>query len=237
MSVGIFGVDAVRASVLTIDLHRGHLDLNVATLPLQAAPAARVTAANVDFLRRARERGLPVVHMVTTYRDLSEIHSNPFWRAIDATSATRAEMREHNLLGSPGTELMPGILEPGDRIVSTKKRYDCFLGTDLDFVLKSMGVKHPPHHRRQHQQLRARHDDHRLDARLRMRSGVGLCRHHGRREVPRHGSGVRRTGLRLGDVFCGGSRCGATSRRVCGWALVRPSTGTALTSCTLQDVG
>jgi len=140
MSVGFFGVDAVRAAVLTIDLHRGHLDLNVATLPLQAAPAARVTAANVDFLRRARERGLPVVHMVTTYRDLSEIHSNPFWRAIDSTSATRAEMREHNLLGSSGTELMPGILEPGDRIVSTKKRYDCFLGTDLDFVLKTMGV-------------------------------------------------------------------------------------------------
>ena len=35
---------------------------------------------------------------------------------------------------------MPGALEPGDRVVSTKKRYDCFLGTDLDLVLRTMGV-------------------------------------------------------------------------------------------------
>jgi nicotinamidase-related amidase len=35
---------------------------------------------------------------------------------------------------------MPQLLDPGDFVVDTKKRYDCFLGTDLDFVLRSHGI-------------------------------------------------------------------------------------------------
>jgi nicotinamidase-related amidase len=135
-----FGVDQIRPAVLTIDLHHGHLDPEHGTLPLPAAAAARVTAANVSFLDRARAAGLPVLHMVTTYRHLGEIHSNPFWRAIDGSDASRAGMRGHNLLGSPGTELMPGIRHPGDLVLATKKRYDCFLGTDLDLALRSLAV-------------------------------------------------------------------------------------------------
>ena len=135
-----FGVDTVRPAVLTIDLHRGHLDPERGALPLPSRVAARVTRANIRFLDRARDAGLPVLHMVTTYRHVGEIHSNPFWRAIDGSDASRGNMREHNLLGSPGTELMPGILAPGDLVLATKKRYDCFLGTDLDLALRSLGV-------------------------------------------------------------------------------------------------
>jgi len=35
---------------------------------------------------------------------------------------------------------MPQLLDPRDFVVNTKKRYDCFLGTDLDFLLRSHGV-------------------------------------------------------------------------------------------------
>jgi len=35
---------------------------------------------------------------------------------------------------------MPQLLDPGDFVVDTKKRYDCFLGTDLDFLLRSHGI-------------------------------------------------------------------------------------------------
>lgn len=135
-----FGSDMVRPAVLTIDLHRGHLDPAVATLPLAAHAAAAVTETNVAFLKQARAQGLPIVHMVTTYRDTAEIHMNRFWRAIDATSATRANMREHNFEGRPGTQLMPGVFAAGDYVVDTKKRYDCFLATDLEFLLTRLGV-------------------------------------------------------------------------------------------------
>jgi biuret amidohydrolase len=134
------GVDEIRPAVLTIDLHRGHLDPDVATLPLPADVSAAVVAANVEFLEAARAAGLPVVHMVTSYRDRDEIASNAFWRAIADTEATRANVLQHNLPQSPGTQLMPRVYAKGDRVVDTKKRYDCFLHTDLEFVLDQLGV-------------------------------------------------------------------------------------------------
>ena len=35
---------------------------------------------------------------------------------------------------------MPGLMEPGDYVVNTKKRYDCFVATDLDFMLRRHGI-------------------------------------------------------------------------------------------------
>jgi nicotinamidase-related amidase len=136
-----YGLSEIRPAVLTIDMHRGHLDPDVATMPLPAATAATVTATNVEFLGAARRSGLPVVHLVTRYRDVTEIDSNPFWRSVADTSATRRNVRRHNLEDSPGLELMPGILDAEhDVVVDTKKRYDCFVATDLAFVLDTLGV-------------------------------------------------------------------------------------------------
>ena len=134
------GLDAIRPAVLTIDLHRGHLDPVSATLPLTADASQRVVDANVSFLQQARAADIPVVHVVTSYRDTEEASGNPFWRAIADTEATRANVLRHQLPGSPGLELMPGVFAPRDRVVDTKKRYDCFVGTDLDFLLRAHGV-------------------------------------------------------------------------------------------------
>jgi nicotinamidase-related amidase len=46
----------------------------------------------------------------------------------------------HNLMGSPGCTIMPGLHQPGDMIVDTKKRYDCFQGTDLETTLRTHGI-------------------------------------------------------------------------------------------------
>jgi ureidoacrylate peracid hydrolase len=35
---------------------------------------------------------------------------------------------------------MPEVFQKQDWIVDTKKRYDCFVGTDLDFTLKAHGI-------------------------------------------------------------------------------------------------
>lgn len=134
------GVDEPRAAVLTIDLHRGHLDPSCATMPLAADAAQAVLDANIALLHRARQAGIPAVHMVTSYRNEAEIVSNPFWRAIADTDHNRASARRHNLEDGPGVMLMPGVFEDGDAVLETKKRYDCFLATELDFVLATLGV-------------------------------------------------------------------------------------------------
>jgi biuret amidohydrolase len=129
---------ASRPVVVTIDLHRGHLDPEVATLPLPAERCSPYVERCVTLLGEFRDLGIPVIHVVTYYRDRSEILSNRYWRFIaDRGGNARARIAEHNLAGSPGTSLMPGIEGPGDEIVTTKKRYDCLVGTDLELMLRS----------------------------------------------------------------------------------------------------
>ncbi|MEU0969057.1 isochorismatase family cysteine hydrolase [Streptomyces sp. NPDC005917] len=130
-----------RAAAVTIDLHRGHLDPAVATMPLPAVDAARVTRANAEFLAGVRERGLPVVHVVTSYQGVEDIASNPWWAAVADTGASRRNVLRHQLPGSPGLELMPEVYDPAyDLVVTGKKRYDCFAATDLEHVLRSRHV-------------------------------------------------------------------------------------------------
>jgi biuret amidohydrolase len=70
------GVDRIVPAVIGIDLHRGHLDPAVATMPLEARRAAILVAANRKFFSAARQVGVPIVHLVTSYRDVAEIRSN-----------------------------------------------------------------------------------------------------------------------------------------------------------------
>jgi biuret amidohydrolase len=127
-------------AVVTIDMHRGHLDPAVATMPLNAEAAARVTAANAELVNEARRRSIPIVHVVTSYNDVEEIASNPWWKAVAGTDATRANVLNHQLPGSPGLDVMPTLVGPGDIYVRTKRRYDAFTASDLDFVLRSHGI-------------------------------------------------------------------------------------------------
>jgi nicotinamidase-related amidase len=135
------GLDSIHPAVVAIDCHRGHLDPAVATMPASPEIAARLTEANRRFFDSARQAGIPIVHCVTTNRDVAEIRANPFWRTIaDDPNATRKNAMRHNLAGSPGCTIMPGLHQSGDMIVDTKKRYDCFQGTDLDTALRTHGI-------------------------------------------------------------------------------------------------
>lgn len=137
-----YGVDEVRAAIVAIDLHRGHLDPEVATMPVVPGTERHIVEANRRFFEQCRDRGIPVVHQVTSYRDAEEIRSNPFWRTrADDPNATRKNVERHNIQGMPGCEIVPELFDPGrDWVVDTKKRYNCFVATDLDFVLGKHGI-------------------------------------------------------------------------------------------------
>ncbi|MFZ1061048.1 MAG: isochorismatase family cysteine hydrolase [Candidatus Rokuibacteriota bacterium] len=128
-------------AVVAIDMHRGHLDPAVATLPLPAERCGPVIARAAQLFRELRAIAVPIVHVVTEYRDSGEIAANPFWNAIDADpNKVRKGILRHNLAGSPGTQVIPALWTEGDRRVSGKKRYNCFLATDLEFLLRRLGV-------------------------------------------------------------------------------------------------
>ena len=136
------GVDQPKAAIVAIDLHRGHLDMEVATMPTSPEVARQVIAANKRLFDWARSVDVPVVHLLTQYRDVPEIASNPFWRTrAEDPKATRKNVLRHNIQGMPGVTIMPELYDPErDLVVDTKKRYDCFLGTDLDFTLRAHGI-------------------------------------------------------------------------------------------------
>lgn len=134
-------LSASRTAVVAIDMHRGHLDPAVATLPLPAERCGPVIKRAASLFADLRARGVPVVHVVTEYRDAAEIAANPFWKAAhdDPAKARRGILR-HNLIDSPGTQIIPELYDRRDVVVRTKKRYSVFQPTDLEFVLRRLGV-------------------------------------------------------------------------------------------------
>jgi len=127
-----------RIAVVSVDMHRGHLDPEVATLPLLPAERCdKVIKTTAKFFKDLREKEVPIVHVVTTYRNSKESLSNPHWKKKnDEPNSTRKGMERHNLEGSVQAEVIPELYEQGDYIVNTKKRYSCFYQTDLEFLLR-----------------------------------------------------------------------------------------------------
>jgi biuret amidohydrolase len=142
-----------ETALVTIDMHRGHLDMDVATMPATPEDAKRVIANAKQVLDYARKIGVPVIHVILVYRKLKNIGSegmtNPFWKALHAaqtetdrlTPGRKSTVREHNIEGSPGTEIIPELYQRGDYVIDNKKRLDCFYGTDLRFLLDTLGAR------------------------------------------------------------------------------------------------
>ncbi len=146
-------LDPRQTAIVTIDMHRGHLDMDVATMPAKPEDARRVIANARTALDFARDAGIPVIHVILVYRRIPALGSegmvSPFWQAMHAAQGEldrlvpgrKSTVREHNLEGSPGTQIIPALYASGDYVIDNKKRLDCFYGTDLRQLLDTLGVK------------------------------------------------------------------------------------------------
>jgi len=134
-------LDPRTTVAVAIDMHRGHLDPAVATLPLPAERCGPLIKRAAALLAGLRERAVPVVHVVTEYRDPAEIAVNPFWKAAhDDPGKARRGILRHNLRGNPGTEIIAELHDLRDLVVRGKKRYSSFHATDLEFLLRRLGA-------------------------------------------------------------------------------------------------
>ena len=141
-----------KTAIVTIDMHRGHLDMDVATMPAKPEDARRVVANARAALDFARDLKVPVIHVVLVYRRIPGIGNegmvSPFWKAVHAqgekdrlTPGRVSTVREHNVEGSPGTQIIPELYREGDYVIDNKKRLDCFYGTDLRSLLDILNVE------------------------------------------------------------------------------------------------
>ena len=136
-------LDPARTAVVSIDMHEGHLSED-ADCPCPA-PRAREIVAPIDrFHEASRARGLPIIHVRTVLRasGRDDVKGGvSAWRLVFQLYVGEIPgADQHALQGSKWTELRTRI-EPEDEIVETKKRLSIFHPTDLDFLLRNMGVR------------------------------------------------------------------------------------------------
>jgi nicotinamidase-related amidase len=133
-------LDPARTAIVSIDMHRGHLDPSP-DCPCPA-PRARDIVAPIDaFHDRARALGIPIIHVRTVLRrggvdDVNGI-SAAWRRTFPLHVGPIPNSDAHAIEGSPWTELMTRVA-PDDMIVETKKRLSAFYPTDLDFLLRNL---------------------------------------------------------------------------------------------------
>ncbi len=125
------------AAVLTMELQRGVMG-DLAAFPELAEQAAAqgLVEAVQRLLRAARRAGLPVVHCTAEFRPDRQgtTVNTPLHAAV-------LRRPEHLVAGTPPTEVVAGLLEPGDLVSARGHGVSPFIGTDLDALLRNLGVK------------------------------------------------------------------------------------------------
>ena len=140
----VLSIDPRRTVVLTVDMQRDYLDLEVGSSPVAPDEAERVLEHAKELLDFARAEGLPVVHVYVTRR---EVELDRGFEAAPAVGVSRRNNLPQNvqagirgipdrLAGSPQAEVPAALVAPGDVHVTTKKTLDGFLGTDLEILLR-----------------------------------------------------------------------------------------------------
>lgn len=130
-----------NTAILTVDLHKGHLDPEIATLPVPEETAEHVIDHSETLVTRARDAGYPIIHVTTGYRNSEEILSNPKWNTTENTDDdSRESISEHNIIGREGLEIVSPLRDESDVFLQPKKRYSPFIDTDLEFVLRDHDI-------------------------------------------------------------------------------------------------
>ncbi len=135
-------LDPRTTAVISIDLHRGHLDASP-DCPCPA-PRARELVAPVDqFHDAARAQGARIVHVSSTLRagGVDDVNGIPSaWRrTFPLHVGPIPNAAEHAIEGSRWTELLTRV-ESGDMRVANKRRLSAFYPTDLDFLLRNQRI-------------------------------------------------------------------------------------------------
>ena len=136
-------LDPARSAIVSIDMHRGHLD-DSPDCPCPA-PRVRDLVAPIDgFHRAARRLGVPIIHVRSVLRrgGVDDVNGIPSaWRRTFPLHVGAIPNSDaHAIEGSPWTEFVTAV-EPDDLIVETKRRLSAFYPTDLDLLLRNLGTQ------------------------------------------------------------------------------------------------
>ena len=131
MPYQVQSIDPTKTALIVVDMSN---DFIAPGAPMET-PAGRemvpVLSRAIEF---CRERGIPVIYTTHAHRadgcDMGLF--DDLWPPI----ASRAGLID----GQPGVEIYPDIAPTPEEIVVKKHRYSAFFGTDLEILLRGLGV-------------------------------------------------------------------------------------------------
>ncbi len=137
-------IDPKKTVVMTVDMQRQSLDMEVAGHSLMPDEADRVLKHSKELLDFARQHNIPVIH-VYVCQQKREVQANfqgsAFSKATrDLKLSQSPDMPEKampdRLEGSPQCQVPSQLLAEGDLHITSKKTRDGYLGTELEFLLQ-----------------------------------------------------------------------------------------------------
>jgi ureidoacrylate peracid hydrolase len=143
-------IDVLKTAVIVVDMqntfvHRGgYLDL----VGFDLSATEKIIKPCQEIIHTAREKGIKVIYLQMGYSpDLSDSggQDSPLWHKSKGLALLRQHPGSKDKLyiyGSWGADIIEELKpQPGD-IVIRKQKHDGFIGTNLDIVLGTYGVKY-----------------------------------------------------------------------------------------------
>lgn len=126
------GVIVGNPALIVIDYQNDFLDEGS---PIECVGACKALKNSIPVIEKAREVGIPVIFTQEYHRDPEHFGDYDLGREADGEDPL------HTVLGTRGFDLSDDLLPLAETdYVMPKPRYSCFIGTDLDLILRSRKV-------------------------------------------------------------------------------------------------
>jgi nicotinamidase-related amidase len=130
-----------RAALVVVDMQHDFLD---ETAGCYAPGSAEIVARTARLIDAAREAGVPVIFTQEAHRpggvDAGR-EADPGAGAGYPGGGPDSPVPPHCIEGTPGIDIVDELAPRGDDLLIKKRRYSCFLGTDLDLLLRNLGIE------------------------------------------------------------------------------------------------
>ena len=129
-------------AVITIDMHDGHLSTDP-DCPCPSPRGREIIEPLNHFMNEARALGLPIIHVRSTLRKggADEKLFPSAWRMVfPVTVGEIPNIAEHAIEGTRWNRMSIDVHDE-DYMVTTKKRLSAFYPTDLELLLRNLGIR------------------------------------------------------------------------------------------------